>query len=63
MDSHRIHCLGIAIAAIASVILALGIVLPSGDGACAVLERAWPTLNWLSSAVPLQPVALFAHGC
>lgn len=63
MDSHRIHSLGIVIAAIATVILALGIALPAGDGACAVLERVWPTLNWLSSAVPLQPVALLAHGC
>lgn len=63
MDSHRIRCLAIAIATIGSMTLIVALALPAGESACEVLTRTWPVLNWLSSAVPLQPVALFAHGC
>ena len=63
MDSHGIRCFGIAIAAIASMVLTLVIVLPPGDGACDVMTQTWAELNWLTSAALLKPIALFAHGC
>jgi len=63
MDSHGIRGLGIAIAAIASMVLTLVIALPAGDGACDVVSQTWAGLNWLTSAPLLQPIALLAHGC